>query len=123
MKLLLQISIIFAVCVVGTAIASVVSFPASVAAMLILLILLLTGAVKTRHIKETCEFFLDNMAFFFIPAAVGIIDEFAAFSSYVVQIVIIAALSTVLTFLAAAFTVKGVIALQRKFGERGSGNA
>ncbi len=123
MKLLPQISIIFAVCVFGTLVASVVSFPASVTAMLVLLILLLTGAVKTRHIKETCEFLLDNMAFFFIPAAVGIIDEFAAFSSYIVQIVIIAAVSTVLTFAAAAFTVKGVIALQNKFSERGGGNA
>jgi holin-like protein len=44
----------------------------SITGMLLLLIFLFTGILKQEQIAETADFLLNHMAFFFIPAGVGI---------------------------------------------------
>src|SRR5699024_6508505 len=72
-----EIAIIFGICLVSEGISSLlpIPFPASVLSMLILLALLLSGVVQDRHIRRTCGFFTSNMAFFFIPPCVGILEH------------------------------------------------
>lgn len=51
-----------------------IPIPGSVIGMIILLIALLTGVVKLSHIEEISNFLLDHLAFFFIPAGVGLLS-------------------------------------------------
>lgn len=109
MKILRQILIFFTICTAGELLGQYISFPGSVLSLVILLILLLIGIIKTHHIKETAEFLLDNMAFFFIPPSIGIMDSFFKISNSIVPILFIILASTVLTFAATAFTVSGLM--------------
>ena len=72
MRMMLQLAIVFALCLLGEAIAQLLPFPfpASVISMILVFLLLLQGQLKVYHIRKQTDFLLDNMAFFFIPAAV-----------------------------------------------------
>ena len=91
MKIIRQIGIIFLVCWLSEVIESFLpfTFPASVIGMALLLACLLTGVLKIRHIQEKADFLLENMAFFFIPAGVSIINYFDVLKSSAVQLIII----------------------------------
>ena len=76
MKIIKQIGIVFSVCWLSVLAEKILpfAFPASVIGMILLFICLLSGALKIEHIQEKSDFLLENMAFFFIPAGVSIID-------------------------------------------------
>ena len=76
-KLLVQIGIVFGICLVGEGIAAILpfAFPASVLSMLLLFVLLLCGVLKVEHIREKGDFLLKNMAFFFIPSGVALLEQ------------------------------------------------
>lgn len=116
MHIMFQISIVFLVCWVGEIISSFlpISFPSSVISMILLFLLLLLGTLKPEHIKEKTDFLLKNMAFFFIPAGVSIMKNYDFLKNSLVQLLIICLVTTILTFLATAYTIKLVIYLQNK---------
>ncbi|MBO5196916.1 MAG: CidA/LrgA family protein [Lachnospiraceae bacterium] len=116
MKLLKQLGIIFGICLVGEGIAAIlpISFPASVISMFLMLLLLIAGILKMEHVKEAAEYLIQNMAFFFIPAGVAIMEKYDLVKGKILVLFVICVITLVLTFLAAAFTVKGVIRLQEK---------
>jgi len=60
MKIIKQFGIIFSICWIGTVIEHVLPFPfpASVIAMVLLLLCLLTGILKVEHIREKSDFLL-----------------------------------------------------------------
>ena len=78
MRLLLEIGIIFGLCLVGEGIAMILPLPipGNIIAMLVLLVCLLVKWLKPRHIEHVSQFLLQNMAFFFIPASIGILKNF-----------------------------------------------
>lgn len=121
MKIILQIGIIFLICLVGEGIASILpfSFPSSVISMLLLFLLLLLRILRPEHIRQKTDFLLKNMAFFFIPAGVGILEQFTYIWDSMLPILLICVVSTVLTFAATAYTVKAVCALQERLRKRG----
>ena len=114
MKILLQIGIVFLVCLVGEWISAVLpfAFPGSVIAMILLFLLLLCKVLKVEHIEQKASFVLNNMAFFFIPAGVGMVEYFDVLGTYLVPFLVICTVSTVLTFAVTAWTVTGVMRLQ-----------
>ncbi|NCC07868.1 MAG: CidA/LrgA family protein [Clostridia bacterium] len=116
MKILVQFGIIFGVCWVGYAISAALpfSFPSSVISMLLLLLLLLFGVLKVDHIRAKSNFLLSNMAFFFIPAGVNIINYFDILKSSFVQIFIICVISTLLTFAATAYSIRFTLYLMNR---------
>ena len=113
MKILIQIAVVFSLCLAGEAISALIPFPipASIIALLLLLILLLTGIIKVDHIKEKSDFLLSNMAFFFVPAGVKVIEHFETIKSVWLAILVIGIVSTVVVFLATALTVNIVLKL------------
>jgi holin-like protein len=125
LKILKQILIIFSVCVAGALAGEYIPFPSSILSLLILLVLLVSGIIKTRHIKETSEFIIENMAFFFIPAGVKIIEHFNEFSESIIPILCIVIITTVLTFAATALTVIALIKImsRKSVGENTNGNS
>lgn len=113
MKIIKQIGIIFAVCWLSVLIEKILpfAFPASVIGMLLLFVCLFTGVLKIEHIQEKSDFLLENMAFFFVPAGVSIINYFDVLKSTWIQLVIICVISTIVTFAVTAWSVRLTIRL------------
>ena len=61
---------------------------------------------------------LKNMAFFFIPAGVGIMEYFDVLKECLLPFLVICVVSTVLTFAVTAGTVARVMKLQRMWEMR-----
>ena len=80
MKTLNQLAIILGLWALGEYISSfiqsVVVIPGSIIGMILLFILLKAKVIKLESINEVSNFFLDNMAIFFIPAGVLLITIF-----------------------------------------------
>ena len=74
--------------------------------------------VKVDHIQQKADFLLKNMAFFFIPAGVGIIAQFDQIKDSVPALLVVVVVTTVLTFGSTALVVQGVIALQDGLAKR-----
>ena len=108
MKIIIQIAIIFSICWVSQIIEALlpIAFPASVIGMLLLLLLLMTRVLKVDHIREKSDFLLSNMAFFFIPAGVSIINYFDVLASSILPLLAVCVISTVLTFAVTAYAVQ-----------------
>ena len=116
MKIIYQIGIIFALCWVSEIIEAFLpfAFPASVIGMILLFILLAFRGLKVEHIREKSDFLLSNMAFFFIPAGVSIINYFDVLKGNVGKLLLICFLTTILTFATTAWTIRGVLRLQNR---------
>ena len=116
MNILGQITLVFGLCFFGEAVAKLlpVKFPASVIAMIVLFIFLVSKLVKKEKIDAITSFFVHNMALFFIPATVAIIKSYDIFKDYIWQFVFVCFITTVLTFLATAYTVMLVMKLMKK---------
>ena len=116
MKIIRQIGIIFAVCWLSILLEKIlpVAFPASVIGMILLFICLFTGALKIEHIQEKADFLLENMAFFFVPAGVSIINYFDVLKNSVIQLIVICVVSTVVTFAVTAYSVTFTVRLMNR---------
>ena len=116
MKILSQIAIIFALCLLGEVISALLPFPfpSAITAMLLLALALFSGLLKVEQIKEKSDFLLSNMAFFFVPAGVGVIEYFSFIAPFWWQFVLAALLATFMVFAATAGTVSLVLKLEKR---------
>lgn len=116
MKMMLQIGVVFGICLVGQTISVFlpIAVPGSVISMVLLFLLLFFKVLKVDHIRKKADFLLQNMAFFFIPAGVGILANFASIKDYILPLLAVVVLTTFITFGATALTVQGVIAVQER---------
>ena len=84
--------------------------------MVLLFLLLCTGALKLRQIEDAAELLTKNMAFFFIPAGVGILEQLPLLLENLGPLAVICVVTTVLTFAASSGTVRLVLWLQNRKG-------
>ena len=98
MKIFKQLAIIFAINLTGEALSYFLRLPipGSIIGMLLLLILLLSGLIKPKHIKEVADFLLGYMGFFFIPVGVGIMASYTYLKGYYIEAATVILLSTIL---------------------------
>ena len=124
MAILLQIGVVLLICLLSEIVSLLLPFPfpGTVIAMIILFILLAAGVIKVGHIRQKAEFMLKNMAFFFIPAGVGIMEYFDVLKSCIVPFIVICVVSTILTFAATAGTVALIMRLQHRYRGRKGGD-
>lgn len=108
MKIIKQFGIIFSICWISVVLEKFIPFPipATVIGLILLFVCLLTGILKIEHIKEKSDFLLGNMAFFFVPAGVGIINYFDLLKDSWVMLLVICVVSTIITFAATAYSIK-----------------
>lgn len=120
MKLLLQIAVVFGIYWVSQIIEVMLpfSFPASVISLILLLILLLTGLVKHDHVRDLSEFLLGNLAFFFVPVAVSIMNYADFIFENLMAFATICVVSLILTYAATAFAVQLTQRLLEKRGAK-----
>ena len=91
MKIICQIGVIFAVCWFSQLIEAALPVP--------------------FHIREKADFLLANMAFFFLPAGVSVINYFDVLGRSAVALVLVCLLSTVITFGATALSIRFTLRL------------
>lgn len=121
MKILVQIGIVFALYWLSQGIEQVLPFPfpASVISLLLLLILLVLRVIKLEQVREKADFILGNLAFFFIPVSVSIMNYIDVIRENAVVFLVICIVSTVLTFGATAWAVQMTCRiLNRRKGEK-----
>ena len=108
MNIMGELALIFGICLVGEGVAALlpVAFPASVISMMLLMVLLLTGVVKDRHIQTASHFLVANMAFFFLPSFVGLLEHIELLKSQLVPLLLIIVLTTPVVYLVTGWTVR-----------------
>lgn len=116
MKLFNQLLIIFLFTIAAEAIVILTGlrFPSSILAMLLVFLFLQFKWLKTEQIQELSDFFLMNMGFFFIPAAVGVVDKLPLLNDQIIVILFIAIITTIITFLTTTLAVNLTVRIQRK---------
>jgi holin-like protein len=121
MKIIGQCGFLFFICLCGAALSPLFPFPApaSVLSMLLLFALLLCGAVKPEHLRETTDVLLGNMAFFFIPSGVGILAHLETIRGDALALLTVCCVSTFLTFAASAAAVAAAVKVQTRLKARG----
>jgi holin-like protein len=120
MKMMLQIGFVFAICLLGEVVSVFLPLPVpgAVLSMIVLFLLLVFKVVKVDHIRQKADFLLKNMAFFFIPAGVGILAHFSNVKNEIPALLAVVVLTTFFTFGATALVVQGTIALQDRFKKK-----
>ena len=121
MSVLAQVCVIFGICLVSEGISSMLpfTFPSSVLAMLILLILLAVRVLKPRQLQEGAGFFLDHMAMFFIPVCVSVLKYADVLLANFWAVVLISLFTTPLVFFVTGHVVQVTMKLmRRKKGEK-----
>ena len=103
MRILGQLGLIFAFVYLGVRLSRILpaGLPASVLGMLLLLAALRLRLLPESFLAETGEFFGANMAFFFLPPAVDILEQYPLVRAFLPIILLICLLATIVTFLAA----------------------
>ena len=116
MEIIIELGIVFSLCLTGQLLSCCLPFavPASVIGMLLLPLLLYTQIIKPHHIERNSNFLLKNMAFFFIPAGVSIINNYSFVANHVLPLLLVCFITLLLTFAVTSRTVILVIRLQDK---------
>jgi len=116
MKIFKQLFIILSINLAGELLTQYLHLPVPgpITGMVILLTLLITGVLKEHHIRDTADFMLQNMSFFFIPASVSIIVSYHALEGYYFQTVLTVVVSTVLVLACAALATELLIKLKER---------
>lgn len=120
MKIIKQVAIIFSVCWLSQIVEYFLpfSFSASIIGMILLFLCLASGFLKIEHIQEKSDFLLSNMAFFFIPAGVSIINYFDVLKSNAWQILLICIITTFVTFGITSLFIRLTMKLMKRRKEK-----
>lgn len=120
MNLLMEIGIIFAVCLLGEAVAALlpVAFPSSVISMMLLLAFLLCGVIKEKWIGNVSRFFVANMGIFFVPALVRTMEHAQMLKSVLIPFAVVTLVTTPVVYFVTAWTVQLMIRMMGRKGEK-----
>lgn len=97
MKFLRQFMIILLLSFLGEVLKMFIPLPipASVYGLVLMLVCLMTGVLKTSQVKDADFFLIEIMPVMFIPAAAGLIDSWGVLRPLIVPIMIITVVITV----------------------------
>ncbi|MGL6104767.1 CidA/LrgA family protein [Romboutsia sp.] len=113
MKILNQLALMLGIWAVGEYISSfiqsIVVIPGSIIGMILLFILLQSKIIRLDAIKEISDFFLQNMAIFFIPAGVSLITSLNIIMDNIVVLIVSVILSTAIVMYITGVVVQKMI--------------
>ena len=100
MKYLKQFTIILGVCLLGEVVryALPLPIPASVYGLVLMLAALLWGVIKLEQVETVADFLIGIMSPMFIPAAVGLMEQFSALRAIVLPFAVINFVGLLVTF-------------------------
>ena len=121
MKFLRQFMIILLLSFLGEVLKMFIPLPipASVYGLVLMLVCLMTGVLKTSQVKDAAFFLIEIMPVMFIPAAAGLIDSWGVLRPLIVPIMIITVVITVFV-MAVTGRVAQMIAQKRGINNEGS---
>ncbi|WP_297421686.1 CidA/LrgA family protein [Clostridium sp.] len=98
MKLFREALIILGIYLLGELLSSLLHLPipGNILGMVILFILLLTNVIKVENISTVTNFLLDHLAFFFIPAGVGLMTSIGIIKSTWWQLLVVCLSTTII---------------------------
>ncbi|HPT75206.1 MAG TPA: CidA/LrgA family protein [Defluviitaleaceae bacterium] len=111
---MLQTGLVFFICFISVGLSQWIPLPATIIAMIIMLLLLIFKLIKPSQIKEQSDFLLKNMTILFIPAAVEIINYTEYLKDNFLIFLLICLITTIITFVVSAYTVIFVMQWQEK---------
>lgn len=119
-RIVLQLGLIVAVCLAGEQISAMlpIDVPSNICSMVLLLVFMLGGVIKMECISDAADFLLDNMAIFFVPAAVAVMGIYSQIQDVVLKLVLITFLTTIIVFFVTSFTVSTVANIMARREER-----
>ncbi len=88
--------------------------PASIYGMVLLFVLLLTGALKVNQVKDAGKFLIEIMPVMFIPAGVGLISSWGVLRPILVPVSVITVVSLLTVMIASGTITQWVIRKKRK---------
>ena len=98
MKLFREAIIIFGIYLIGDLISKLLKLPipGNILGMIILLVLLCTKVIKLEQIETISTFILDHLAFFFIPAGVGLMSSIGIIKDTWIKLIIVCIVTTII---------------------------
>ena len=119
MKFISQFIIIIAFTFIGELLHFFIPLPipASIYGIVLLFICLMIKWIKVAEIRETSTFLIAIMPVMFIPAAVGLIDSWAAIRSHILQYAIVTIVSTFAVMGTAGRVTQRLVRSNKKKGE------
>jgi len=125
MKIMKQIFFILLFYILGELLSRLIRFalpsifiPGTILGMILLVVALCRKWVKLEHVEDVGNFLTSNMAFFFIPAAVGVMEYFDLLKTDLFKILILVVVSLIISFFAIMGSVKLTVYLQKKWGKK-----
>ena len=82
--------------------------PGNIMGMILLFTLLATGTIKLEKIEGSAKTLLDNLAFLFIPAGVGLMNSFGIISASATKILFICIITTFIVMASTGVVVQFV---------------
>lgn len=116
MKILKQLGIIIGVCLIGEILVRILpfAFPSSVTSLILIATALITKVIKEKQISESADFLMGNMAIFFVPACIGVLEDLDVLKGQLVVVIVIIIITMIVTFLSACFIAIIVKQIQEK---------
>lgn len=99
-----------------------IPIPGNIIAMLLLFLLLTTNIIKVERVENLANFFLSHLAFFFIPASVGLMTSFDSLKGSILKIIILCILTTIIVISITGLTVEFICkhkSKNKKLDEKG----
>ncbi len=116
MKLLKQFGIILAITFAGEILRSLLPFPipVSIYGLLLLLFLLSTHILPLSAVHDAGKFLIEIMPVLFVPAAVGLLDNWHALQAILLPVSIITVVTTILVMGITGRVTQAVLHRERK---------
>lgn len=116
MHIFKQLTTIFALLLVGNLIHELLPFPipGNIYGMILLLLLLSFKIIKVEMIEQVSDFLLTYMAFFFLPAATGMMKSFHLIQGEFIKFLAIIIISTILVATVAGVTTQLLLKVFKK---------
>ncbi len=120
MKYLKQLLIILTISFIGEILAYLIPFPipASIYGIIILFVCLNLGIIKLSQVNETGNFLIEIMPIMFIPAAVGIIENWETMHDSILKYIILLIVSTIVVMVCSGIVTQFVIKHDKKGGNK-----
>ena len=113
MKIFNQLGIILGIFAMGEIISSlfssVIKIPGAIMGMILLFLLLQFKVIKEEKIKDVADFLLNNMAIFFVPAGVSLINSLGLIGDNILVLVLTSTIATIIVMLDTGMTVEFMI--------------
>ena len=121
MKIIRQLAILFGLCFISLCIEKIlpIPFPASVIAMILLLVLLFAKVIRPAQIQESSDFLMVILQMLFIPAAASIMNYVGVIRDNFVPLIVVCVASLFITFAATAYAVQLTMHLMEKGRKKG----